>query len=131
MRVLLDTNAYTALLRGHSEVASLVRRSEEVLISPVVAGELLFGFRNGARYEASRRQLDAFLDSPFVRFLEITLVTAERFGRLAAGLRKKRRPIPSNDLWIAAQAMETGADLLSFDKHFAEIDGLAWIQPEG
>ena len=130
MRVLLDTNAYTALLRGHSEVAGLVRRSEEVLISPVVAGELLFGFRNGTRYEANRRQLDAFLDSPFVRVLEITLVTAERFGRLAAGLRKKGRPIPSNDLWIAAQAMETGADLLSFDQHFAEIDGLAWMRPE-
>jgi tRNA(fMet)-specific endonuclease VapC len=130
MRVLLDTNAYTALLRGHSDVAGLVRRSEEVLISPVVAGELLFGFRNGTRYEANRRQLDAFLDSPFVRLLDITLVTAERFGRLAAGLRKKGRPIPSNDLWIAAQAMETGADLLSFDEHFAQIDGLAWIRPE-
>ena len=62
--------------------------------------------------------------------LRINLRTAERFGRLAAGLRKKGRPIPSNDLWIAAQAMETGADLLSFDKHFAEIDGLAWIRPE-
>lgn len=130
MRVLLDTNVYAALLRGHSEVAGLVRRSEEVLISPIVAGELLFGFRNGARYEANRRQLDAFLDSPFVRLLDITLVTADRFGRLAAGLRKKGRPIPSNDLWIAAQAMETGAELLSFDKHFAEIDGLAWIRPE-
>ena len=130
MRVLLDTNAYTALLRGHAEVAALVRRSGEVLISPVVAGELLFGFRNGARYEANRRQLDAFLESPFVRFLDITLATADRFGRLAEKKKKKGRPIPSNDLWIAAQAMETGADLVSFDKHFAEIDGLAWIRPE-
>ena len=130
MRVLLDTSAYTALFRGHSDVAGLVRRSEEVLISPIVAGELLFGFRHGVRYEANRRQLNDFLDSPFVRLLEMTLVTAERFGRLAAGLRKKGRPIPSNDLWIAAQAMETGADLLSFDRHFGEIDGLAWIRPE-
>ena len=130
VRVLLDTNAYTALLRGHSDVAGLVRRANEVLISPVVVGELLFGFRNGTRYEANRRQLDAFLDSPFVRLLDITLITAERFGRVAANLRKKGRPIPSNDVWIAAQAMETGADLVSFDKHFGEIDGLAWVQPQ-
>ncbi len=130
MRVLLDTNAYTALFRGHPEVSRLVRRAEEVLISPVVAGELLFGFRNGARYEANRRDLDAFLDSPFVRLLEVTLVTADRFGRISAALRKKGRPIPTNDLWIAAQAMETGADLLSFDQHFAEIEGLAWVRPE-
>lgn len=130
MRVLLDTNAYTALFRGHPEVSRLVRRSEEVLISPIVAGELLFGFRNGARYEANRRDLDAFLDSPFVRLLEVTLLTADRFGRISAALKKKGRPIPSNDLWIAAQAMETGADLLSFDQHFAEIDGLAWMRPE-
>ncbi len=130
MRVLLDTNAYAALFRGHPEVSRLVRRSDEVLISAVVAGELLFGFRNGARYEANRRDLDAFLDSPFVRLLEVTLVTAERFGRISASLRKKGRPIPTNDLWIAAQAMETGADLLSFDQHFAEIEGLAWVRPE-
>lgn len=130
MRVLLDTNAYTALFRGHTEVARIVRQSEEVLFSPIVAGELLFGFRNGTRYEANRREMDAFLDNPFVRKLELTMVTADRFGRLAAALRKKGRPVPSNDLWIAAQAMETGADLLSFDRHFAEIDGLAWVLPE-
>lgn len=130
MRVLLDTNAYTALFRGHTEVARIVRQSEEVLFSPIVAGELLFGFRNGTRYEANRREMDAFLDNPFVRKLELTMVTADRFGRLAAALRKKGRPVPPNDLWIAAQAMETGADLLSFDRHFAEIDGLAWVLPE-
>jgi tRNA(fMet)-specific endonuclease VapC len=130
MRVLLDTNAYAALFRGNSDVSAIVRRSEEVLFSPVVVGELLFGFRNGTRYEANRRQLDSFVESPFVRVLDLTLVTAERFGRIAASLRKKGRPIPSNDMWIAAQAMETGADLLSFDKHFGEIDGLAWVDPD-
>ncbi len=130
MRVLLDTNAYTALFRGHPDVSRLVRRSEEVLISPIIAGELLFGFRHGSRYETNRRDLDAFLDSPFVRLLDVTFSTADRFSRISAALRKKGRPIPSNDIWIAAQAMETGADLLSFDQHFGEIDGLAWVQPQ-
>lgn len=56
----------------------------------------------------------------------VTYATADRFGRVAAALRAKGRPIPTNDIWIAAHAMETGAELLSFDQHFAAIDGLVW-----
>ena len=129
MRVLLDTNAYSALLRGHAGVAERVRRAEEVLVSTVVAGELMFGFRNGTRYEANRRELDEFLANPYVKLLPVTLVTAERFGRIAAGLRRKGRPLPSSDIWVAAHAMESGAELLSFDHHFEEVAGLAWVAP--
>jgi tRNA(fMet)-specific endonuclease VapC len=130
MRVLLDANAYTALFRGHEGVADRVRRADQVLISTVVAGELLFGFRNGSRYEANRRQLEDFLRTPYVDLLPVTLVTADRFGRIAASLRRKGRPIPTNDIWIAAHAIESGSELLSFDKHFEEVDGVAWVHPE-
>jgi tRNA(fMet)-specific endonuclease VapC len=129
MSLLLDTNAYTALFRGHEGVAERVRRSEQVLISAIVAGELLFGFRNGSHYEANRRELEDFLSSPYVALLPVTLVTADRYGRIAAALRRKGRPIPNNDIWIAAHAMESGSELLSFDQHFEEIDGIAWVQP--
>jgi tRNA(fMet)-specific endonuclease VapC len=129
--LLLDTNAYAALFRGNEAVADRVRRAEEVLISAIVAGELLFGFRNGSRSEANARRLDDFLASSYVAFLPVTLVTADRFARIAASLRRKGRPLPSNDIWIAAHAMESGADLLSFDQHFGQVDGLAWIHPEG
>jgi tRNA(fMet)-specific endonuclease VapC len=130
MKVLLDTNAYTALFRGHKGVAARVRRSEQVLVSTVVAGELLFGFRSGSRFETNREELEDFLASPYVALLPVTLVTADRFGRIAASLRRKGRPLPTNDIWIAAHAMESGADLLSFDQHFDEVEGIAWIQPE-
>jgi predicted nucleic acid-binding protein len=129
VKVLLDTNAYTALFRAHPAVAERVRRADQVLVSTVVAGELLFGFRNGSQYEANRRDLEDFLASPHVALLPVTLVTAERFGRIAAALRRKGRPLPTNDIWIAAHAMESGADLLSFDGHFEQIDGLAWVRP--
>lgn len=129
MKVLLDTNAYTALLKGDAGVARVVRRSESVLVSTVVAGELLFGFRNGSRFEANRRQLEEFLANPYVSLLPVGLVTADRFGRLAAALRRKGTPLPTNDIWIAAHAMESGADLLSFDQHFGQVDGLSWIEP--
>lgn len=127
--VLLDTNAYAALRRGHPAVAERVRRSSRVIFSTVVAGELLFGFRDGSRYERNRAELEEFLADPNVVTLPVTFVTAERFGRLAAALKRKGRPLPSNDIWIAAQAMESGAELLSFDRHFGHVDGLAWTQP--
>lgn len=127
MKLLLDTNAYSALMRGHREVAARVREAERVLVSPVVSAELLFGFRLGSRFEENASRFEAFLASAPVEPLEITQTTADRFARIASALRKKGRPIPTNDLWIAAQVLETGADLLSSDRHFAEIEGLPWI----
>jgi tRNA(fMet)-specific endonuclease VapC len=129
MKLLLDTNAYSALFRGHAGVVRQVRDAEQVLLSVVVAGELLFGFRNGSRYEMNRRELDEFLANPYVALLPVGLVTADRFGRIASVLKRKGKPLPTNDVWIAAQAMESGAELLSFDRHFADVDGLAWIEP--
>lgn len=127
MRLMLDTNAYSALMRGHREVVGRVRHATRILISPVVAAELLLGFRLGSRFEENAARLEAFLASGYVEVVPITAVTADRFARLAVALRAKGRPVPTNDLWIAAQVVETGADLLSADMHFAEFEGLAWI----
>jgi len=126
MRVLLDTNAYSALKRGHPELVELVRRSQEVLLSTVVAGELLYGFRCGSRFARNLEELEEFAANAFVRVVPVTMTTADRFARIAVALRARGKPIPTNDIWIAAQAMESGAELLSFDEHFAAIDGLAW-----
>lgn len=128
MKALLDTNAYSALRPGQELVVEQVRRSEEVLLSMVVVGELLFGFRNGSRYEENARSLESFLEDPNVRLLTLTWETADWFGRISAELRKKGRPIPTNDIWIAAHAMEAGADLVSSDPHFGHIDGLPWVE---
>ena len=61
-----------------------------------------------------------------VTVVPVTLATADRFGRVATALKQAGRPIPTNDIWIAAQAMETGAELISFDRHYEWVDGLAW-----
>jgi len=129
MKILLDTNAYSGLMAGHPRVAGRVRRAERVLLSAVVAGELIFGFRNGSRYGRNMTDLEAFLDNPYVEFLPVSLTTADRFGRIAAALRRKGIRVPANDIWIAAHAIESGAELLSFDRHFEAIDGLAWTRP--
>ncbi len=127
MRLALDTSAYSALMRGHRDVVSRVRRAEAVLLPAVVAGELLYGFRFGSRFEENATRLEAFLDAPSVDLLPVSFVTADRFGLIVTALRGKGTPIPTNDIWIAAQAMEAGADLLSSDAHFGLVDGLAWI----
>ncbi len=124
--LLLDTNAYSALKRGHQEVARLVRSAETIVVSAIVLGELLYGFRHGTRANANERELEDFLRRPNTRFAEVTRTTANRYSKIAAALRAKGTPIPTNDIWIAAHAQETGAHLLSFDRHFGVIDGLAW-----
>lgn len=128
MKVLLDTNAYSRLMRGDPEVAALVRRSERVLMSVVVVGELLFGFRYGQRFAQNRALLDDFLAEPFTDRLELGFETAERFGTIASALKRKGWPIPTNDIWIAAHVMESGAELLSYDAHFEAVEGLAWTR---
>lgn len=107
MRLLLDTNAYSALVEARPDVGQRIREADEVVISTVVLGEILFGFHNGSRYEQNRRVLDKFLREPNVRVVTLTLTTAERFGEIFANLRKRGKTIPTNDIWIAAQAMET------------------------
>ena len=127
MRVVLDSNAYSHLKRGHHRIVEIVRSSEEILLPLVVIGELLYGFRNGSRPDRNTRELHAFLDNPHVSTATMSFTTADRYARIAAALRAKGRPIPTNDIWIAAHTMETGADLVSCDGHFDHVDGLAWI----
>jgi tRNA(fMet)-specific endonuclease VapC len=129
VRVLLDTNAYSDLGRGQPQVTERVRQAEAVLLSSVVAGELLGGFHRGTRFRDNFADLQRFLAQPRVLFVPVTLTTADRYGRIYAALRRRGTPIPTNDLWIAAHAMETGAELLSSDPHFEHVEGLVWTNP--
>ena len=128
MRVLLDSNAYSRLMRGDEQTVAVARDATEVLMSAVVIGELLYGFRHGSRFDRNAADLRSFLDNPYVSFVPVGPVTADRYSRIAAGLRAKGNPIPTNDVWIAAHAMETGADLVSADRHFEAVDGIAWLR---
>ncbi len=128
MRILLDSNAYSQLMRGSQQVAEIVRTAEEVLLSAIVVGELLYGFRNGTRFERNVSELRSFLENPYVSFVTVGPITSDRYSRIATSLRAKGRPILTNDVWIAAHAMETGADLVSGDRHFEAVDEIAWVR---
>lgn len=124
-RVLLDTNAYVAFKRGEPAIVELLRLPDEIVVSTVVLGELLAGFAAGDREAKNREELTEFLESPRVKVAVIDEGTAAGYGRLFALLRRKGRPIPVNDLWIAATALQHGLVLVTLDRHFEAIDGLA------
>ena len=128
MRVLLDTNAYSFFTRGHEEVHAIVEDAQGVVLSTVVVGELLFGFRLGTQFDENYATLLAYIAKPSVSVVDVGIATAENYASIFAALRAKGRPIPANDIWIAAHAMETGADLVSADAHFEHVDGLSWTR---
>lgn len=122
--VALDTNAYTAFKLGRPEAREIIRSAGTIGLSAAVIGELLAGFAAGNRAAKNRAELGQFLDSPRVQIMAVTEATADYYARVFAALRRKGRPIPTNDLWIAASALEHGQRLYSYDAHFSEIDGL-------
>jgi tRNA(fMet)-specific endonuclease VapC len=120
-RVALDTSAYSAFKRGHPEVVGHLRRAREILLSSVVLGELLGGFAAGSRSRHNREELRLFFDSARVRLVPVGEATAERYALIYASLRAAGRPLPTNDLWIAASAMEHGAELVTLDGDFRHV----------
>ena len=88
----------------------------------------MYGFRQGARFEQNVNELRSFLERPYVSFVPVVPVTADRYSRVMASLKAKGRLIPTNDVWIAAHVLETGAELVSADGHFEYVDGIVWTR---
>ncbi|MBM4142466.1 MAG: type II toxin-antitoxin system VapC family toxin [Lentisphaerae bacterium] len=129
MRACLDTNAYSRLMGGHVPLTELLESCEEVLLPATVLGELHAGFERGSRREANRRQLAEFLALPGVGTIPVTADIAERYGVLVRDLTRQGNPIPTNDIWIAAAALETGTRLVTYDPHFERVHGLIVLSP--
>ncbi len=125
MRILLDTSAYVGFKRSVEEVVEITVSAESILFSPIVLGELMFGFRNGNRLKKNMDDLNNFLQHEVVNIVQIGKITSDRYSRIAFHLKRQGTPIPSNDIWIAAQAMEHGAELITSDRHFENIANLA------
>ncbi len=122
--ILLDTNAVSALFNGDTLVLDYLAKAERVCISTVVMGELQAGFYMGSKLRDNQALLEKLLSRPTVEILPVSAETSDYYGRLVAALRKEGHPIPVNDIWIAAQALEQGAILVSYDKHFTRVPGL-------
>lgn len=117
-RVLLDTSAYSAFRRGQPEAVQAVRRAGTLLLTPVILGELRFGFARGSRTKKNEADLVTLLDSPRVQVVAIDEETAIRYAGIRLALEGAGTPAAANDIWIAASAMQHGAALLTADTDF-------------
>jgi tRNA(fMet)-specific endonuclease VapC len=93
-------------------------------MSVIVFGELLHGFQFGAREQWNRGKLAEFIQSPGVELVPIGQSVAQRYGTLKTQRRRLGRPIPTNDIWIAATAIERDYAVHSYDAHFRAVPGL-------
>jgi predicted nucleic acid-binding protein len=121
LTLMLDTTAISEFFKGSEEIKKRMDVTDELFVNPVVIGELIAGFMMGNRESKNRRILKGFLSSPRVIVLDIDAETSERYGAIVNYLRHKGSPIPTNDIWIAASAMQHGLRLLTSDKHYLEV----------
>ncbi len=117
----MDTSAYSAFLRGHDKLKLSIQQADEIFLNPVVIGELLAGFVMGKHEKKNRAILEEFIASPRVDIIGIDEETSERYAVIMNYLRKAGIPIPTNDLWIAASAMQHGLKVLTTDNYYLKV----------
>ena len=123
-KIVLDTNAYTQLMSGSTRVLDILSEVEIVYMSIFVLGELYAGFKGGKNEKNNLGIFNKFLHKSSVKILNATKETAEFFAFIKNNLKKQGKPLPINDVWIAAHTLESGSTLVTFDKHFTVIEGL-------
>ena len=124
-RLLVDTNIYSYALRGDDNVVEVLKKAEHIGISMISIGELLSGFKGGGKEQKNREELEKFLDSPRVIIYSVDEDTSEFYAEILNNLRAVGKPVPTNDIWIAAVAFQNGLRLFTKDEHFKAIAGLS------
>jgi predicted nucleic acid-binding protein len=121
MRYVLDTTAYSELLRGNKKVAELLEHATEILFPHVVMAELGYGFRLGSRQAENEKLLSRFVASKKVRILLPDNATTDYFVNIAVFAHKKGVQLSTHDIWIAAFTEQWAATLVTFDKDFTHL----------
>lgn len=123
--ILIDTNAYAEFRRGGQEAVEIIRHVPLIGVSIVVMGELLSGFAVGSKEQSNIMELNLFFNSERVRLFSADDCTAKFYAKIYCNLRRKGHPVPTNDMWIAATALQHNLAIFSYDKHFKYIDGIS------
>ncbi|MGH8001127.1 MAG: type II toxin-antitoxin system VapC family toxin [Brasilonema sp.] len=122
-KFLLDTNIVIALFQADIPLQKNLAKAEQVFLSSTIVGELYYGAYKSGRVAANLERIEKFVADNTV--LQCDIVTAQLYGQIKNSLKLKGRPIPENDIWIAAIALQYHLTLVSRDQHFQEIHGLA------
>lgn len=123
-RIAIDTNIYISFKLNDQSVVEAFRDCDLIAVDITVIAELFSGFSLGAKEKKNREELEAFLNSPRVEVHLHDFETADYYALIVKRLKAKGRPIPTNDIWIAANAMKHGLALYSLGNHFEMIEGL-------
>ena len=123
-RFILDTNIVIAIFNGETSIKEHLLKADEVFISSTVLGELFFGAFKSKRSKTNLKTISNFADS--ITILNCDKDTAQQYGIVKNKLLDKGKPIPENDLWIAAVAMQNDLILVTRDAHFDEIEELKY-----
>jgi tRNA(fMet)-specific endonuclease VapC len=121
-RYLLDTNIIIALFADEREVKENLAVAEQVYVPSVVVGELCYGACKSSKPKENLMRIDEFMAASVVLGCDIN--TARHYGNAKNNLRIKGRPLPENDIWIAALALQYELTLVTRDRHFEAIKGL-------
>ncbi len=121
-RYLLDTNIAIALFAGDPIIQEKVRESDNIVVATPIIGELCFGAQKSNKVSENLQKIDILVEQSL--FLSCDLETARWYGIIKNQLQSKGRPIPNNDIWIAAIAIQHELILVTRDTHFDGIDTL-------
>lgn len=121
-RYLLDSNIAVTFLNGDPNVRELVDKADEIYLPAIALGELYYGAFNSSRKPENLEKIDGFKDEVYL--LDCDEYTAKIYGQVKKGLKDKGTPIPENDIWISAIAIQYGLTVVTRDSHFDYVDGL-------
>lgn len=121
-RYLVDTNIVVAYFAGERPLLDRFETAAEINASVVTLGELVYGAMKSSRPQENLLRLEQLRSA--VALLRCDAETARRYGELKNELRRKGRPIPENDIWIAATALQHGLTLVTRDSDFEHVEGI-------
>lgn len=127
MKILIDTNRYRDFCEGDPVAVEVFRRAHEIHIPLIVVAELRAGFAVGTRSQKNEETLSSFLHRERVRVATLNLDTTRHYAQLFRQLRSQGTPIPTNDIWIAALAVQHDLLLFSRDEHFSHLPQLPQV----
>jgi tRNA(fMet)-specific endonuclease VapC len=123
---LLDTNVVIALFANNPAVIAQLAIARDVFTASIVLGELYYGALHSDQVVANTARVTTFASKNVV--LACDDITAQYYGQVKAKLRAKGKPIPENDIWIAALALQYHLTLSTWDGHFDEVDNLVTVK---
>jgi tRNA(fMet)-specific endonuclease VapC len=124
-RYLLDTNIIIALFASEATIIDNLAQADEVFIPSIALGELYYGARKSGRLQENLERIEELVVNSTV--IGCDADTAHQYGDIKNRLKIKGRPLPENDVWIAALALQYGLTLVTRDAHFQEIEDLQII----